>query len=162
LTARWPAIDDRERLDRWWKQLQAVFGLPIPVGFPLASWAPDATEAAAVERYLERIPDLFNSTALAGNFGWALAIDGDGSEHVDSHSPEREALRALAPLFRQFHAPNEKASFKTVYAIVSRQANADPGDTADRQQQLRTWTRAANRLTQEWLEHLFASVAGMT
>jgi hypothetical protein len=161
LSSHWPQISDRERHDRWWRQLQTVFGLPIPDGFPLATWNPTPDELECIDRYLELIAELFHSTALAGNYGWRFEIDEHGGEKIDAHTPSREALRAFAPLFRQFYAPGEKASFKAVYAIVSRQARADVTDAPERRTQLRIWTRAADRLRGEWLEHLFAASAGM-
>lgn len=152
-----------ERLEFWWRQLQVVFELPDPSKFPPPPWTPSGDEQAAIDRYFELVPELFHASALSSGASMTVQIGDDGSESVQTQFPTGESLRSLAPLFRQFYSGDEKASFKRIHRIVSRQATVekDPS-TAVRHMQLKAWTTAARALRTQWLEHLVGEKVGMS
>jgi hypothetical protein len=160
ITARWPPVlrswfpDDADRSLNWhWLFFQYVFPLADPRTFPTfdnPKWTDE--EKSRLDRYVRHAADLAESTALTAQDGYKVSIPDlqSGDWEVEETKTARDATVGFLTMFRQCYSPDELASFKRVYDVVSREAHGAgmPPET------MRTWKGAHNKMRGTHLDHL--------
>jgi hypothetical protein len=160
ITRRWSPIlrswfpDGADHSLNWhWLFFQYVFPLADPRSFPTfetPKWTDD--ERSRLDRYIRHAADLAGSTALTAQDGYKVSIPDlqSGDWEVEETKTARDATVGFLTMFRQCYSPDELASFKRVYDIVSREAHGAglPPET------MRAWKGAHNKMRGTHLDHL--------
>ena len=145
-----------------WHLIQFVFGLPDPRAFPPLSEAAPPEALAVLRRYTYAAAELAESAFLAHPTGVTVNVLDDGvEEQIERSFPPRENVRGFSVLFRQFYSDEEAASFKKVQStlgLLNQQAADSSVDI--RRDFLRSWGRAAGRLSRLFAEALGRQAAG--
>jgi hypothetical protein len=135
-------IDGAE--DFWWRFIEYATDIDDPTTFPAFGHAIAPAKLRVCRRYIETSKDLAGSAALNYPVSLDVHIDNAGeSEDVLFDSPQTDAVVGLAGLFRQFYAPNEKASFAKVLKLLRAEAATNPSQQQTEQmRQLDAWQGA--------------------
>lgn len=142
----------------WWSQIEAIFDIGDPREFPAFPAAPTlpAEERSTLDRYVAKSRELAASAALNADGGISVEISDDNQTetvHVDLPAPDLVA--GFAALFRQFYAPDERASFRAVSGLLMRRAKeVQDDDSAARVEELKRWGKAAGKLRMFSVERL--------
>jgi len=157
---RWPPIlrswfpeDADDSLDWHWLFFQYVFPLADPRTFPTfeaPNWTDD--ERSCLDRYLRHAADLAKSTALTAPDGYKVSIPDlqSGDWEIEETKTAQDATVGFLAMFRQCYSPEELASFKRVYDLVSREAH----NAGLSRETLRAWRGAHNGMRAKHLDHL--------
>jgi hypothetical protein len=103
-----------EAFQDWWKMLRAVFHVPDPSSFPIATY--DDGEVDLLERFIHTARDLASMTVLSFDGGVTFNHTGE----VERTLPPSDSIRGALVTLRQLDSPDEDASFSKVWKIVNR------------------------------------------
>jgi hypothetical protein len=159
IAPRWPAIcrswfrDDADESADWtWKFFQYVFPLADPRGtVALADPTFSNDEKAAIDRYLAHARDLAATTVLTAPNGFSVYMPKMDSEpEISETTSARDATVGFLTMFRQFHTPEELASFTRISGLLTREMRLEGREL----ESLKAWRRAHATLRQTHLDHL--------
>jgi hypothetical protein len=141
-----------ESINWTWTFFQYVFPLADPRGFPpvqTARWS--SSERHALSRYVSHARDLAGTTLLTARNGYSVHIATPDSEpEITETASSRDLTIGFLTMLRQCYSPDEDASFKRAYDLVSREVHAAGSELAV----IKAWRRVHAALRTTHLDHM--------